>query len=91
MPAPGPLDRPLTPAEEARNAYASACRRKDPPEVIARLRRELEDAREAVKIDAHLAAIDAAGRAGVMSPEQRETLSRLFQYGPAPEAAELAS
>jgi hypothetical protein len=77
------MAQPLTPTQLLRNRLGAATRRGDPPEIIAALRRELDQA----NIDAHLAAIDAAGRAGQMSASQRKTLGRIYRYGPAPAEA----
>ena len=43
---------PYSPAQQARNALAHACRRDDPPEVIAGLRQALDDAKAQMKADA---------------------------------------
>jgi len=70
-------------AQRARNALGAAIRRGDPAEEVERLRAEVE----ALRIDAHIAAIDAAGRRGTMTPDQRERLSRMFRYLPDAEEA----
>jgi len=70
-------------AQQARNALGAAIRRGDPAEEVERLRAELE----AVRIEAHIEAIDAAGRAGTMTPDQRDRMSRMFRYLPDTEEA----
>ena len=72
--------KPLTSIQLLRNQLGAAVRRGDPPQKVEALRLALERAH----IDTHLAAIDKAGRRGTMSAEQRETVARLFRYGPAP-------
>jgi hypothetical protein len=72
---------PLTAEERRDRARAAANERWHPgatPQDLAAI--------EAARIDAHIAAIDKAGRAGTLTTEQRDVLSRLFTYGPAEEA-----
>jgi hypothetical protein len=55
----------------------------DKPELVADDIAALEQER----IRRHIEAIDAAGRAGKMTPELRDLIGRLFHYGPAPESS----
>ena len=77
------MPRPQSTAQTLRNALGAAIRRGDPAGEVEQLRAELE----AIRIEAHIEAIDAAGRAGTMTPDQRDRLSRMFRYLPDAEEA----